>query len=636
MSFTKNADGVMVPTSLAGTGDFTAGDRAPATIDWNVFSGLEGINPRGIVARYKAPNEDMLVKQLGEEMVKEFTSNPINTMTGLNGDNKINRVWNPASKDANQFNGFVYQPSIMGDIVNRQKAKQQIQNFLTPGKIKTTGAIRALPGGNAADIAFKDTNQQGALEALANAVWEGTRTPEQLALYEKNADRRQAAWDKLDEEQYAKVLRNQKKIRYDAMLSSKRTPEFYADVATKLGMTPDKVASIYDQYSHALNTIYDPVGANWQDLKTLPIYDEFLKQVKKASPVDSGTAIKLESAIPNADLPWQYYAWNTANNPEGIYSDLGNRGDMLGYNTQANVGWADFLPNGKAWQNASEQEITDAKASFKQFVKNSWGKKSQFDLRTAVGHSPGKYWFPDETEQSNPLRRFDIAQNFLGKESGGTKSYKDVGLDINKAYQSGWFEDKPDGGFLGGMGGFLGGALSLGSLFVPGAAGVALGLAGKGLGMASAIDSGNVGSFVGNLINLPGGVDAAGNLTSIGSKLTNSLGSTMGNVAGIPGNVIASSGLNAGLGALSGGATGAITGAAGPLIGYGTKGLTGNANMDKLLGTAANAGLGYALRGNQGVSQVGSSIPAGGNMSGTTKDVNGVKFKYVNGVWVHA
>lgn len=604
--YIKNADGVMVPSSLLTSTDYTSWDRGAPTINWADYKGLDGFDLSKVLNAYALPDIETLKKQEEQKLTDKYLAVPtqLRSLQGVNVD-----PW--SGKPSLSISDTI---SIGDSARNRYQAAKQLPSANALGQSSLSRDL--------VNLSFADPSKQKILDSLAEAGWTA-----------KHPNWVEPDLSKLTDEQLEKRDENIRFQKYGALLRDKKIADYYDEVAAQTGSTPEQVAGALNAYSYAVNQLRDPVGANWQNLKSLPSYGDMNASIQKRSPVEASLGRKLEEAVPNADLPWQYYAWNTTPGKGG--ARLGDMNDMLGYNTQSNSGWVDFLPAGMAWQNATEQQIADAKAALKQYRKGV----GRFDLQKAIRDDSvaktGDWDRPTgmEAVDSPLLNRFDIAQGFLGKESGGKKNYKDVGLDINKAYADSWEAREQSGGFLGGMGGMLGSALSIAGMINPYLA--PLGWIGKGISAVNAFKSGNP---IGGALNIAG-IGPGGGALGLAGR---SLGSAIGDVGSISGNTVGSALVGAGVGGLTGGAKGALLGGAGPVTIEALVDAGYSPETAKSIVSAGKAGIGYLTGGNNGLTSAQASTfdsarpSTSSGSSGSTKMINGTKFRNMNGVWVPA
>lgn len=639
MAFKKNKDGVMIPSDIYVTDNYTQWDRPAGTIDWSKYTGIEDYDPAKILNRFKDADPEVIKQNLLSQWAAERKAQGANGLSGLMGSNVSS-----SPMGGGGISGTLVQ-EIEADRLARKMAAEQN----TPKYRENNKGLSRIPMEMIDSYGLKDMSQQAWIDELAAQAWEAnkleqkkkgweankksTNSPVRNMTFEQYLDyldksshpvQSQANIDKMTNDEYEKYARQEKLRNYNQLLKFENVPSLYTDVANKFGIKPEDVAGAFDTYFQGLSAL-DPVGANWQDLKTLPQYSDLLGEVQKRSPVSKAFATKLEEQIPNPDLPWQYYSWNTSDPTRP--TEMSPYRDISGYNTQRNVGWSDFLPAHKAWQNATPEEVQSAKDAYKKYMEFSNKKTSEggrFDIFKEVGKTPGKDWYRVDSPAAN---KFDTAQEFLSRESGGKKNYKDVGLDPNAAWKSGWEYDAPDsGGFFGGggLGGLISAGLSIAGMFNP-----ELSIASKIFGGVNALASGNpVGGALSLFSAVPGGMDSI--VDTVGSKIGDITGLT-DTMHNFDPTLLGKSAIGSVTGGLTGGGLGALTGGITPYSQDYLQSLGLSPALANSINKAGVTGLRYLTADTP-------EIPgqATQRTQPNVRTVNGVKFKNVNGVWVPA
>ena len=405
-------------------------------------------------------------------------------------------------------------------------------------------------------ISYKDTNTQNAMLALNKSLQGGGVTSNSTGLgglfgqpsttpttYGHNF----ATWDPISDDQLNKTA-NQYGITYDSLKASR-------------GM-----------YERAYRDLYDPVGANWQDIKNSPIYDKELAGIRQYSgQPDSFYSDLNNKATASSNpfsLPAEYFALhdpnqiraglngtNTSSGNMGVMGKIGGNGfsDIKGSNPYQRQDWQDYTTGSTPWWSQTADQQSQAKADMAHhntLLSATPENGGAFDLGKASGYAPsysksgGGYMWKD----SPSMNQFDIAQNM-----GGWNGVKDPStVDPNTALQSGlqYMAPKKKGkGFMG----ILGNIAKIAS-FIPGPWAIPARFVSAGLGAYNGFSNGNP---LGGLISLAGAPIPGGSLLS---QLGKGIGDATGLGAGV-GNAITSAGAGALSGASSGNAlVGGLTG----------------------------------------------------------------------------
>ena len=440
--------------------------------------------------------------------------------------------------------------------------------------------------------------------------------------------------------------------------------KMFADTSAKYGIRLDDLQNKYGQYDKAFRSLYDPVGANWQDLKASPTYNTLLGDIRKYSENSTGTwdprsgtfipgstnaayfdnLNKLGGSVDNPDfLPAEYFILHQPKAAlPGLRGDgkktleVGRQGTQhLGYSAlpghdpYLRQDWTDYADNNKAaWQYTPEEvaRAKEAMAKHIDFLDNTYEEGGPFNLmkEAAVRLPPnqGGTWMWKDSPYTG---RLNAAQNMLGYNTQGEKSFTDAGYDADVAARDSmqFIKKKKKRGFLGGLGRILGPIASIAS-FIPGPwqlpaqlyQGISSAANGNVLGALASFASAGIG------LGKVGSPTAAGQMGTGAFVPNNALGNFGGSVAGQAakalgggalGNVLVRGGLGAMQGAQSGNALkGALSGATGALAGGYSGDLTNklaNATGNPLLAKSLVGGLVGAGQGAiQGDAQLGAIL----------------------------
>ena len=379
--------------------------------------------------------------------------------------------------------------------------------------------------------------------------------------------------------------------------------------AQKYGITYDDLLKDRGMYERAYKDIYDPVGANWTDLKNSPTYDKLLGGIRQFSGQPDSFYTDLNSKAGNKDnpyfLPAEYFALNDPNvarsgiggantqfyNNTGVMGKIGGNGfsDISGSNPYQRQDWQDYTLGTDPWWNQSADQQTQAKADMahhNDLLSADPTAGGAFDLGKASGYtatydknSGGYHW-----KDSPTMNQYDIAQNM-----GGWNNIKDATtLDPNATLQSGLQYMAPKKKGKGALG-ILGTIANIAS-FIPGPWALPARLASAGL---SAVNGNPIGALTSIAGANFGGASTIGNfgtgadgLANIGDgSILGNIGNSIGGVTGLGtgvGNAITS----AGVGAINGAANGdGLVGGLSGLIG-GSAGALGEAGMNPYLASA--------------------------------------------------
>jgi hypothetical protein len=423
------------------------------------------------------------------------------------------------------------------------------------------------------------------------------------------------------------------------------------DTSAKFGMSAEDLTKYLGLYDKAYQTIADPVGANWQDVKNTGDFykNAVLPGVRRYSGYDDAFFNNLDTQASEGTrnsqkyLSPEYFALHgvtpSAMNMPGVKQGqlIGLTNPKLGewygspfggkYNNNPGVGqkhkkagqgwsdpykltdWQDYLQAGESRFNATPEQKAAAeaeRAKHMAFLSKKVEDGGPFNLWRETGVNPhvvtktkGGKWKPRNSGYTNQL---NIAQNYLPQASEGTKNYETAGFNADKAYQSGFYFDKKKKKFGG-----LGALLSIAS-FVPGPVGIAARVAG-------AINAAANKDYLGAVMGAMGaaGYNPLGKATAMLSKATG-LSANVANAivqGGMGGLGAISKGGNFAKGALGGGLgsyasgelgnilssqgvgdklTGIISGGAGAAI---NSGIQGQKGAPLLLSTAMGAYSGY-------------------------------------------
>lgn len=350
------------------------------------------------------------------------------------------------------------------------------------------------------------------------------------------------------------------------------------EVSGSTGIGYDDLSGAYGKYDKAYRSIMDPVGANWQDLKSSPIYDPLLQGIrdyanttsskgkspyKQAFSDDYFNRLNEMAGNPDANpngLPAEYFALHQPMEKLRGRGGAGQAGH--GYSAIKNSNpfqhedWTDYADQNKAWWQLTPTEkalaeagITSAK-TMRDKPYQEGGPFSFFD-GVKLPKAKGGKW---EWQYSRKLGEANAAQNMLGYYTKGEKNLTDMGYDPDLLFRTSTHFDKDKGSFLGGLGSLIG-PLSMLASVVPGLQPLAIPLK-----IASAVSSFANGNPLGGLASLGGFLPGGGPVGAIGNAI--------GGGNEMLSNAI-SGGINGALGGFSSGnaLAGALTGGLSPVVG---------------------------------------------------------------------
>ena len=427
-------------------------------------------------------------------------------------------------------------------------------------------------------ISYKDTNTQNAMLDLNKSLQGGGVTSKntgpggflgQTSTTPTTYGHNFATWDPISDDQLNKT-------------------------ASQYGLTYDSLKASRGMYERAYRDLYDPVGANWKDIKNSPIYDKELAGIRQYSgQPDSFYSDLNNKAAASSNpfsLPAEYFALhdpnqiragaNGTNNSAGfmgVMGPIGGKGysDISGSNPYQRQDWQDYTTGTTPWWSQTADQQAQAKADMAHhntLLSATPENGGAFDLGKASGYAPsstkrgGGYMWKD----SPSMNQFDIAQNM-----GAWNGVKDpTTIDPNDALKSGlqYIAPKKKGK---GFAGILGSIAKIAS-FVPGPWQIPAQFVSAGLGAYNGFSNGNP---LGGLLSLAGAPISGGSLLSqLGSKIGSATG--LGSRAG---NAITSAGAGAISGASSGNAL--VGGLSGGLSSIGSS--ISNPYLSTAIGTVA-------------------------------------------------
>ncbi len=319
----------------------------------------------------------------------------------------------------------------------------------------------------------------------------------------------------------------------------------YQQTAKETGMSVEQLKDAYGRYTKAYNSLVDPVGANWQDLKaTGSLYsDSLLPGIRRYSGYGDGFYNQLSSQVSEGTRNSQKYLSPEYFALHGVTEDmLGKPGTFIGMTNPNRNGailtgrkkvgiektnpylmqdWTDYLSDTENMLTATPDQKSAAETAMAQHtadIRSKVADGGQFRIWDEAGVNPrvttkvkGGKWKPKNSAYTNEL---NIAENYLGTNTQGEKSYKDAGFSPDTAWQSGfYFKPKQKKGFLGGG---LGTILSLAS-FIPGPVGI-------GARIASAVNSIASGDILGGAMAALGAMGGSNPIASLGSKISSATG----------------------------------------------------------------------------------------------------------------
>lgn len=433
-------------------------------------------------------------------------------------------------------------------------------------------------------------------------------------------------------------------------------------VAAKYGLSNQQIREASSNMQRALNTYYDPVGSNWQEVKATPWAAEIDPAVKSyATKAGEKLFEQLAGKLP-ADSPLgaAYYVMHSQPELRGAKQV----GPQFKY-----TDWTDFLPTGVSVTSATEQQFKDALAAYdaQNKLMQPWKDPSRYSAKSMEKDPGGSYFDLFKSEKldipkgynyvgSNALHNYNVLVN-AGIDP------KELGIDVNKVYKSA-LEKEATGGFLGSFGPLA----SLAS-FIPGPVGTIASI-------ISGLNSLQSGDVVSGLASFAGGTGLtsaiAGNLKStILSNFPDEITSLATKFNMKPAeltDMLVRTGISAGIG----GANAIENGGSflsGVLASGGTEllGRTINASLvDKItdpklrdfistqsaqalarvatggpvlpnyLGSGTQGGSQGGQTGTQTGGQTGAQTTTPAPKDGETKMVGGTEYKYQNGIWTIA
>jgi hypothetical protein len=483
-------------------------DMQSPTIDWGQFAALPTIDYATVLNKtYKQPQKPALSSGFGN----------------------FNGVWAP-KEVYDKYSGTMVSQRPTGtilDFVHRNKK---------PALPTAQSGFRIDPNA----LNFKDSSIDAAIDKLNQSVY-GARSRTDDGYYRRLAGQSNGMadialnWqernlDKAFDNNFETSMSAWSKSPIEMIKNQAMRDKMYADAAAGAGISVDDLKKHYGTYAKAYNSLADPVGANWQDLKkTGNTYsNDLLPGIRKYSGFGDDYFKNLESmADPSYRnsakyLSPEYFALHTTSKNNQYGSDRGMIGNTApGKNWKEGFGtsnpyaledWTDYLKNGKTSITATPAEraiAEQAMAAQQSLLNKPVAEGGQFNLWKETGVDPyqrikakGGKWKPINSAYTNKL---NVAQNFLGPATRGEKNFKDAGYDETEAYRSGFRFDKDK---KKGFGKVLSGALGLAS-FIPGPIGVAARI---GSALNAAVNKDYLGAVLGGLGAM--GVNPLGGITS--------------------------------------------------------------------------------------------------------------------------
>jgi hypothetical protein len=597
-------------------------DMASGSIDWNQFAPLPQVDFSKVLNSYVTSKNQPVSIGFGSSIMgvtnpatsfyDKYTNSTINSPAVPSGMASIlNHVPKAKTPPPNVQAGFSFNPDSLNFADKNIDAAIDRLNGMVYGARSAESAkgIPQAPTGIAAMLA--------------------QQAPKTANAFDNQFDSSAAAWTKTPLEQVK-----------DQQLKEK----YFADAASQSGMSIDDLKKHYGTYSKAYNTITDPVGANWQDLKSAgpEAYNSLLSGIRKYSGYDDAFFNNMNAQASEGTrnsqkyLSPEYFALHGTSldnnygtkkrqmignvNPFKDWGKVGNnplvggKSKIGSYKTNpyALEDYRDYLDAG-SMMNATPEQIAAAQAAMQKqraLMLKPATEGGQFNLWKEANANPyhsskvkgGGKWKPRNSGYTNQL---NIAQNYLGPATEGKQNFRDLGYNEDKAYQSGFYFQKPK---VNGFKKALGPILTVAS-FIPGPIGIAArigaamnaaanknyigavlgGLGAMGvnpLGAASSKLAGATGMSAGvaNAI-VQGGVGGLSALQGKGNFLKGALGSGLGTYAtGALGEALGKNGFSPEM-------AGAVSGGAGSLL---SNGIQGNKGAGLLMNSALGAVSGYS------------------------------------------
>lgn len=465
-----------------------AQDVANPTIDWSLFSPLSSVGYDKVLDRDYKKRDPILGDISAFSMGRVQRYNPYSgqnetfmpKQSGIIG--KAFAVMNP-DRDAVQGR-FAVNPNAI--------------NFADPTIDKAIDAMNAAIYGKAQPVATWDynnmTNDRSDIFSMAQAAMKPKETAAlNMDMFNKDT------WTSSP----AELIRD-----------SALRDQLFSDTAKQYGMTADELKDHYNTYAKAYDSVADPVGANWQDLKRMgaTYANDLLPSIRRYSGYDDNFFNKLNNSVSEGTrnsanyLSPEYFALHTVS-PNNQYRGKLKGTELVGntnprlmsmfdqyYRPTTDINmrksespmgitlpyqqtdWRDFLGAGVTSLNATQAQKSQAQRDYERqqrLLGESVKNGGVFNLWREAGAQPysvtkteGGKWRPRNSGYTNQL---NIAQNFLNKEGDGSKTFQDLGYNPDDAWRSGFYFDKKKKNQFGSV---LGTALGLAS-FIPGPVGIA-------------------------------------------------------------------------------------------------------------------------------------------------------------------
>jgi hypothetical protein len=450
------------------------------------------------------------------------------------------------------------------------------------------------------------------------------------------------------------------------MTDAAERSKMFGDVSSKYGIRLDDLQTKYGQYDKAYRTLHEPVGGNWQDLKSSPVYKNLLNDIRQYAtdststwgrkgryliPGSTNAAYfdRMNAMVPdyrsNPDfLPAEYFVLHQ---PKAVLSGrggdnlsdyqkelgrLGNQGTarkgfsaLPGHDPYSRQDWSDYADANKAPWQYTPKEIEDAQKAMARHNEHLYSGKLEtggpFNLmkeaNVTTPRAKGGKWYWKDSPYTGQL---NAAQNMLYHNTQGEKNFRDAGYDENTAVKDSMrFQKKKKKGFMGGLGKVLKPISTIAS-FIPGpwqlpaqlymaassaAEGNMLGAAASLIG-ANFGGAGTTGNMMGTGASTGAGIS---NASSLAGRAIGSLGGgTLANMA-VKGGLGAMSGFNSD-NALKGGLTAALGAGVGDFKPAAIKALGGGLPATTLV----NAGIGAGQGAIQGDTALGAILGGMGPM----------------------
>jgi hypothetical protein len=608
-------------------------DLKNPSIDWSIFSPTAGLEYESLLDRNYKKRDTTLdhmsaLRAFGTGKIAQFNpytgkmQSSFDTYAPING--RVMSTSIMSGKPQNQASGrFALDPNKVNfSDANIDAAIDQLNNAAL-GKLQP--------------VADWDYNQRFETNPMMRAVQGYTKPKE---------------FDYIDPESLNRDVWNKSPV--EMIRDAGIREQLFGDVAKSTGIGLDDLKGHYNKYTKAYNSLSDPVGANWQDIKRVgaAYANEILPGVRRYSGYGDDFFNKLNSSVSEGTrnqanyLDPEYFALHTitpnnsyrgkagarstemigATNPNAkatfdqFYRPTDSIAMRKGANPQgmtdpySQTDWTDFLGAGVTSLNATAEDKAAAMRDMQiqrdrmtrkvrdggQF--NLWRESDAQPYQVMKAGEAGK-WRPRNSGYTNQL---NIAQNFLNKEGDGQKSFRDLGYDENEAWKSGFFFDKKEKSGLGGGLGMLAGLAS----FIPGPVGIAARVVSA---VNSVANKDYLGAVLSGISMIPGANNPLTKVTSALSKsaripmsLANSI--VQGGMGGLgavsKGGNFAKGALGAGVGSFASGElgnilakkgidptiAGALSGAGGSVINAGLQGAKG---APLLLSAAQGAVSGY-------------------------------------------